>query len=189
MNINPVNNSCNFGKSPIFNCTVKRKGTNQKEGATLYIYDKRNPDDRKDIRESNLPVRLRTNFDNLFAAKNAKFYCLQTDGTQEFVSAAQTSRHYKPEEGKYGGLHTIIDEYGESTDFVDPATPLLAHIAKTAMEKGDGYIATSFRAEEAPSFKNASFSETKYENWVIPERRFVGLIDRAEKRAGIEYIV
>ena len=43
--------------------------------------------------------------------------------------------------------------------------------------------------QEAPSFKNASFSKSKYENWILPEKRYVNLIDRAEKRAGIEYLV
>ncbi len=189
MNITPINNSCNFGKSAIFNCTVKKRGTNEKHNATLYRFDKSNSSDRKEIENSNLPVWLRENFVNPKLARQADFYCLQTNDTKEIVSAAQTNRHLSRDEGKYEGINTVIEEYGENQQFADPLTPLLAHIVKDAQEKGDKYVMTAFRADEAPSFKNASFSETKFGNWIIPERRYDNLIDRAEKRTGIEYLV
>lgn len=189
MNITPINSSCNFGKTPIFHCTVKKAGSNEKEAATLYLTDKNNSQDVMDIKKSNLPVRLRLNFTDTRRANSANFYCLQTDEGNEIVSAAQTTRHLNRHEGKYEGINTIIDEFGANDDFVDPLTPLLAHIVKTAQDKGDKFVLTAFRAEEAPSFKNASFSETKYENWAIPERRYTGLIDKAEKRAQIEYLI
>lgn len=189
MNITPINNSCNFGKRAIFNCTIKRKGSNEKEAATLYKMDKGGFEDRKEIENSSLPLWLRLNFTDSRKANGANFYCLQTNDTKEIISAAQTSRHLNRSEGKYEGVNTIIDEYGENPDFVDPSTPILAHIAKTAQDKGDKFVLTAFRTEEAPSFKNASFSKSKHENWILPEKRYVNLIDRAEKRAGIEYLV
>lgn len=188
MNINAINSSCSFGKKPIFNCTVKRKGTNEKQSATLYLFDKNNYNDRQEIENSNLPVGLRINFTTPYKSTASKFYCLQTDDTKEFVSVAQITRHLNRNEGKYEGINTIIDEYGENENFVDAVTPVMAQVAQTAQDKGDRFIMTAFRAEEAPSLKRAGFSESKYGNWIMPEKRYVSLIDRAEKRTGIGYL-
>ena len=190
MNVAHIGNSCSFGKSAIFHCTVKRNGTNKKEGATLYEFDKSDLDDINEIKNSNLSPRLRINFTTPNKAESRRFYGLQTDDKNEFVSFAQTSRHFNVcEESKYFGINTVIDEYSQNSDFVDPQTPMLAHIVSTAMDKGDKFVMTAFRAEEEPSFKKASFSESKYENWVIPEKRYLGLIDKAEKRGQIEYLI
>ena len=62
-------------------------------------------------------------------------------------------------------------------------------MVQNARDCEDKFVLTAFRTYEAPYLKRASFSETKYENWEIPERRYDGLIDRAEKRTQIEYLV
>ena len=59
--------------------------------------------------------------------------------------------------------------------------PLLSQITKDAINSEDNFIITSFRTDEAPYFKSASFSKTKYDNWALPEKRYTNLIDRAKK--------
>ena len=188
MKVNFSKNNTSFQKNALFNCKVKRKGTNEKANATLYLYKKQNPNDMEEIANSNLPIQIKSNFLNLYCANNSRFYALKTDNSGEFVSFAQVSKHFIQDEGKYKGTISTIEEFNTNKEFIDPELPLLSQITKDAINSEDNFIITSFRTDEAPYFKSASFSKTKYDNWTLPEKRYTNLIDRAEKRNQIEYL-
>lgn len=188
MKVNFSKNNTSFQKNALFNCIVKRKGTNEKANATLYLYKKQNPNDMEEIANSNLPIQIKSNFLNLYYANNSRFYALKTDNSGEFVSFAQVSKHFIQDEGKYRGTISTIEEFNTNKEFIDPELPLLSQITKDAINSEDNFIITSFRTDEAPYFKSASFSKTKYDNWALPEKRYTNLIDRAEKRNQIEYL-
>lgn len=128
MKVNFSKDGVNFQKNALLNCTVKRKGTNEKTSATLYLYKEQNPKDIEEIANSNLPIRIKSNFLNLNCANNSRFYALKTDNSGEFVSFAQVSKHFIQDEGKYRGTISTIEEFNTNKEFIDPELPLLSQI-------------------------------------------------------------
>ena len=187
MKIGSINNNFCFGKKAILSCKIKKADTKEAQSATLYQYDKNNPNDVGEILNSNLPVYYAADFASC-GHDFSKYYALKVDDSDEFASFAKVSRHYSMNGSKYDGFNTVIDQVESNPDFIDAELPLLSEIASEAYNSDDAFILTSFRADNAPYMKKSSFSETKEGNWVIPQRRFVNLIDRAEKINSIEYL-
>ncbi len=188
MQIKSIYDNTTFCKRKIFNCTVKRAKTQERQNAALYLYNKSNPMDMREIADSNLPFVFKENFLNLNSSPYSKFYVLKTEDTDEFISSAQVGRHFNLDSDKYLGSNTVIEELESNPEFVNPQLPLLSEIASDAYNDEDEYIFTSFGADEKPEMKKFSFSQTKFNNWIIPQRRYVNLIDKAEKQNQIEYL-
>ena len=185
MKINSTNN-INFGKKALFNCSVKRKYANEKESATLYLYDQRNLSDMNEVRRFNNHTFVERNF---LDPRNdySKYYFLVTDKTKEVVSSVKTTEHFA-RNGKYQGRYTSVDELSSNPKYIDSTTPTLAHVAKEAINRFSNNVITAFREDEAPSLKSAKFTLNKDGVWFLPDRRYEILIDTAEKRNLIEYL-
>ncbi len=188
MKVNLKNNNCKFGKLPILRCSLKNKTTNDKQKATLYLYDNKNPNDVGEILNSNLPYDFKRDAKSLNVLSYSQVYGLIPDGSDEFIAAAKVSRHFSQNSDKYCGVNTVIEEYNASHDYMDSGLPLLSVVAVDAIKHGDKFILTSFKTDDNPELKKSGFSESKYGNWIMPEKRYVNLIDRAQKRHSIEYL-
>ena len=185
MKINSINN-VNFGKKAIFNCTVKRADTKEKENATLYLYNQNNLSDMAEVRKFNNHTYVERCF---LDPRNdySKYYFLVNDDTKEVISSAKTTEFFA-KDGKYEGRYTSIDEIAANPKYMDSMMPTLAQVAKEAINRFSNNVITAFRADEAPSLKSSKFTLNKDEVWFLPDRRYNILIETAEKRNQIEYI-
>ena len=119
------------------------------------------------------------------------------DKTKEVISCAQTSHHYRPIQISNGfesitfenpGSNTLIEEMNVNQNYVNAAEPLLAYIVKSAGERFDSTVYTSFNQDFVPALKRAKFSQTKLGEFYIPEKRYATLINQAEEHSQIEYL-
>ncbi len=199
MNISKLNNCNSFGKKALLTCEIKQELNKNKVQATLYKMDPHNLSDIDDVMYSKqtrciLPDFI-TSIEKLYPNKD--FYLLQNDKTKEVISCAQTSHHYRPIQISNGfesitfenpGSNTLIEEMNVNQNYVNAAEPLLAYIVKSAGERFDSTVYTSFNQDFVPALKRAKFSQTKLGEFYIPEKRYATLINQAEEHSQIEYL-
>ena len=199
MNISKLNNYHSFGKKALLTCEIKQEPKKNKIQATLYKMDPHNISDIDDVMYSKqtrciLPDFI-TSIEKLYPNKD--FYLLQNDKTKEVISCAQTSHHYRPIQISNGfesitfenpGSNTLIEEMNVNQNYVNAAEPLLAYIVKSAGERFDSTVYTSFNQDFVPALKRAKFSQTKLGEFYIPEKRYATLINQAEEHSQIEYL-
>lgn len=183
--------SISFGKTPVMTCTVKGKGSRVKQNATLYKMDTKNDSDCKEILYSKnakcMLAGLEKDMSSQYPVYN--YYLLKNDKTQEVISCAQTSRHYRTGNAKYQGLSTQIEEMAENNKYANGAEPLFAYLAKNSGEFSDECILTAFDQDEiTSSLKRSKFSQLKTGEWVLPKKRYQALIEQAEKREDVNFI-
>lgn len=183
--------SISFGKTPVMTCTVKSKDVKEKQSATLYKMDTQNNDDCKEIMYSKntrcLLDGLAKDMGNYYPTY--EYYLLKNDKTEEVISCAQTSRHFRTGNSKYQGCSTLINEMSENKKYVNGAEPLFAYLAKNASERYDECISTAFDQDEIQSsLKRSKFTQLKTGDWVIPKKRYQTLIEQAEKREDVNFI-
>lgn len=188
MKINSAYNKQIFGKKPILKCTLKRRDDQQKQNATLYLYDKKNPGDIDEVANLNFSPNFKRNFMSFFSSSYSKFYALKTDDTDEIAASCQVSKHFSPAFNSYNGVNTIIEEMDIDSNFVNSGFPLLAKIVSDSYDNDENFILTSCKTDELPDLNKFGFSQSGYDNWVMPQRRYIELIDKAEKRSLIEYL-
>lgn len=191
MNISKLNNCYSFGKKALLTCEIKQEPNKNKVQATLYKMDPHNLSDIDDVRYSKNTRCIHHDFFKAVEERhpNREFYLLQNDKTKEVICCAQTSHHYRPSSAQNPGLCTLIDEIGVNYNYVNGTEPMLAYIVKRAGERFDSTVYTAFTQEELPSLKRAKFSKTNLGEFYIPEKRYNTLIDQAEGRSQIEYLV
>ena len=199
MNISKLNNCNSFGKKALLTREIKQEPKKNKIQATLYKMDPHNISDIDDVMYSKqtrciLPDFI-TSIEKLYPNKD--FYLLQNDKTKEVISCAQTSHHYRPIQISNGfesitfenpGSNTLIEEMNVNQNYVNAAEPLLAYIVKSAGERFDSTVYTSFNQDFVPALKRAKFSQTKLGEFYIPEKRYATLINQAEEHSQIEYL-
>ena len=200
MNISKLNNCNSFGKKALLTCEIKQELNKNKVQAKLYKMDPHNLSDIDDVMYSKqtrciLPDFI-TSIEKLYPNKD--FYLLQNDKTKEVISCAQTSHHYRPIQSSNGfesitfenpGSNTLIEEMNVNQNYVNAAEPLLAYIVKSAGERFDSTVYTSFNQDFVPALKRAKFSQTKLGEFYIPGKRYATLINQAEEHSNIEYLV
>lgn len=183
--------SVSFGKTPVMTCNVKSKNSNEKQPATLYKMDASNKNDLKEIMYSKNTRCLVDGFLNDMVAyyPTYDYYLLQNDKTNEVISCAQTSRHFRTGKSMYQGCSTLINEMSENKKYINGAEPLFAYLVKNADERYDGCVSTAFDQEEIQtSLKNLKFNQLKTGDWVIPQKRYQTLIEQAKKREDVNFI-
>lgn len=191
MKITKINSQQSFGKTALLYCQIKQESNKEKVSATLYKMDPNNKKDIDDVKYSKQTRCIYSDFLNEAGQRypHREFYLLQNDKTGEVISCAQTSHHYRPANAKNEGFSTLIEEMNENRKYINGAEPMLAYIAKHAEERYDSTVYTAFRLEEVPSLKRAKFTETKLGEFYLPQKRYNVLIDQAEKRSQIEFLV
>ncbi len=200
MNISKLNNYCSFGKEPLLTCEIKQEPNKNKVQATLYKMEPHNLSDIEDIMYSKQTRCIQSDFLKSVQQRNPNkdFYILRNDRTKEVISCAQTSHHYRADQISRGfntitfenpGLSTLIEEMNVNPNYVNGAEPLLAYIVKAARERFDSTVYTAFDQDVVPSLKRAKFTQTKLGEFFIPEKRYSILMDQAERRSQIEYLV
>ena len=200
MNISKLNNCYSFGKKALLTCEIKQEPNKNKVQATLYKMDPHNLSDIDDVRYSKQTMCIQSDFSKAIEQRipNKDFYILRNDKTKEVISCAQTSHHYRPDQISRGfntitfenpGLSTLIEEMNVNSNYVNGAEPLLAYIVKAAGERFDSTVYTAFDQDVVPSLKRAKFTQTKLGEFFIPEKRYSILMDQAERRSQIEYLV
>lgn len=200
MNISKLNHCNSFGKKALLTCEIKQEPNKNKVQATLYKMDPHNLSDIDDVRYSKQTMCIQSDFSKAIEQRipNKDFYILRNDKTKEVISCAQTSHHYRPDQISRGfntitfenpGLSTLIEEMNVNPNYVNGAEPLLAYIVKAAGERFDSTVYTAFDQDVVPSLKRAKFSQTKFGEFFIPEKRYSILMDQAEKHSQIEYLV
>ncbi len=191
MNIQKINSFQSFGKTAMLKCSIKNSETENKQSATMYKMDPLNYEDAKDVLYSRHTTPIKKDF--LIAQTTREphneFFLLKDNETGEVISCAQTSHHYRTDPAKHPGLSTLIEEFSENPKYINAAEPLLAGITKRAQNRFDETVYTAFNLETLPSLKQAKFSKTKLGEFYIPQRRFDTLINQAEKRSQIEYLI
>lgn len=191
MNIKQINFSQTFGKTPVMRCEMKKTGTKDKAQSTLY---KLNPQLNSDLEEVMYSKRARCMYTDMRKDSQTKnpyreYYILKDDKTDEVISCAETSHHYRAENVPHPGLSTLIDEMESNGKYVSSQEPLLAYLAYSAMNRFDDSVCVGFYNEDYSRFKRARFSETKNGDWILPDKRYINLIDNAAKRYNIEFLV
>ena len=191
MKISRAGNSASFGKTAVLSCMLKQQPGKDKVSATLYKMDPHKLSDIDDVRYSKNTRCIRNDFFKAVEERhpNREFYLLQNDKTKEVICCAQTSHHFRSLDAQNPGLSTLIDEIGVNYNYVNGAEPMLAYIVKRAGERFDSTVYTAFTQDELPSLKRAKFSKTNLGEFYIPEKRYNTLIDQAERRSQIEYLV
>ena len=191
MRINPCkfSNYISFSKEPVSACVLINKDKGTKSDATLYKADVKSDSDKFDIKRSKTASCLYSDFmrERRRNEPCSDFFILQDDKTNEVICAAETSRHYRPLEGKKEGFATIIDEIRENNKYENAAEPMLEYIVREAYKRGDTNVFTAFQSEDLPSLKRERFTETNNGEWYMPRARFFDFIDIAEKRSHIDY--
>lgn len=183
--------SISFGKTPVMTCTVKNKEEKGKQSATLYKMDTQNYNDYKEIMYSKNARCLHRGFeedrDSFYPIH--EYYLLKNDKTDEVISCAQTSRHYRTGEAKYSGFSTLINEMGENKKYANGAEPIVSYLVKNAGERQDESVSTAFDQDEIQtSLKRSKFTQLKTGEWVLPQKRYQALIEQAEKREDVNFI-
>ena len=200
MNISKLNNCYSFGKKALLTCEIKQEPNKNKVQATLYKMDPHNLSDIDDVRYSKQTMCIQSDFSKAAEQRipSKDFYILRNDRTKEVISCAQTSHHYRADQISRGfntitfenpGLSTLIEEMNVNPNYVNGAEPLLAYIVKAAGERFDSTVYTAFDQDVVPSLKRAKFTQTKLGEFFIPEKRYSILMDQAERRSQIEYLV
>ncbi len=188
MKIPSINNSINFGKKAVLNCTIKNK-RNEKQDATLYELDNKNYDDRELVKNEYMLARFKGDF--LRYSKNAdgmKFYVLENNLNNEVVSCAQTSRHVKLYDKDNCGFFTSLDEISGDNFYINPTLPIIGQIIKDSTEHYCASIVSANSEDEGEDLKKYKFSKNKYGDFVLPDKRFSTVEDMAAKRNQIEYL-
>lgn len=191
MNELKINFRPNFGKQALMECNIKEKTNQNKHEAVLYKLNPEDSEDRKDVFYSRQTGCIAEDFNrelsNFYPQK--EFYIIQNNDNGEVVSFVEISHHYRPNNLSHTGQYTLIEAAKENEKYVNGIEPLFAFIAKHAATRYDEAIFTAFDEETLPSLKSNKFSKTQTGDFYIPEKKFVPLIEQAEKRYQIEYLV
>lgn len=184
MNISSNYNNLSFGKTPVMTCRVNLNDKKEKVSATVYQMDTGNFEDLREIRSSKTGRKIFNDFqrDAMQCYPHHEYFLLKNDDTDEVICAAETSHHLRNTDDKTNGLATVIDEFALNNKYNNPAEPMLANIVKTAWERYDNSVVSSIAKDDLPDLKRASFSETKKGDWMIPEKRFSSMLNKAEER-------
>lgn len=189
MKINSVY-TINFGKTPIALCNVKKAHSIEKKEAEVYLMD---PSNKKDVEEiiyskTTYPIRDMFLRDSKRSGQSyRKYYVLKDTEENKIVSYAATSRRFNPQEGKYKGCYTLIEELGQNHEYNDPLTPTIACIINEAEARYDKHIFSAVGENDDISPRACSFSLTKRGDWVLPQKRYGIVLEHAEKRNDIVY--
>ncbi len=183
--------SISFGKTPVMTCSVKTADKKNKIDATLYKMNPQDREDQRDVRFSKHTNSIKSDFEresgNYYPSYD--YFLLTNNKTKEVIACAQTSRHYRTGNARYNGCSTLINEMYENKNYVNGAEPVLAYIAHRAEERFDTCVTTAFDRDEIPGLKHCKFTQLKTGDWCIPEKRYPLLIDQAEVRENISFIV
>ena len=191
MRINNINSNINFGKTPLMKCIVKREDTKEKSEATLYQLDPKDSRDLNEVFYSKKAACMYPSMEKDRARRYpiSEYYFIKDDKRGEVIASAQTSRHYRRDNVEFPRLTTLIEEMNTNNKYVNSAEPMLAFLANKAFDRFDESLTTGFYTEDTTFLKRAKFSQTKNGAWVLPEKRFNNLIDNAQKRSNIEFII
>ena len=183
--------SISFGKTPVMTCTIKSADKKEQNSATLYQMDTKEYSDLKEILYSKNARCLIRDFEEDAGRYTpySEYYLLKNDKTQEVIACAQTSRHYRTGDAKSTGFSTLIEEMSQNSKYVNGAEPILAFIAHKAEGRFDNCVTTAFDRDVIPTLKNSKFTQLRTGDWYLPEKRYPILIDQAEKRANISFLV
>lgn len=184
------NMNLNFGKKAIMTCQIKNAQTKQKSNSTLYKYESNNQKDVREIMFDKQLGHLLPDFSNdTFSHQaNIELYALKDDKTQNLIGYALTSRHLRRENADLSGLATVVDEMNANYQYTNSAEPIIAAVAKAAQDRGDASVIIAMRPEDICYIKNIKFSQTKFEEPYLPEKRFNSIIDKATERSQIEFL-
>ena len=180
-----------FGKTPVMTCTVKSSDKKTKVDATLYKINPYNREDYKDVMYSKHTLCMKPDFskDAGMLYPRFEYYLLQNNKTKEVIACAQTSKHYRTGNRAYTGSSTLIDEMHQNQNYINGGEPLLAFLVHQAENRYDKSVTTAFDKDEVPCLRNCKFTQLKTGDWCIPEKRYQQLIDQAEKRENISFII
>ena len=188
MNIGKIQN-LSFGKKPLLNCSIKNKDTKKKIEATLYSMDYRNPNDRFEMENADNAEFVKHNFLAIpNVPEGSKFYLLKNNETGETVSCAQTTKHFSnPEDNDFSGSYVLIESAQEKPKYQDSISPVLGQIVKDAYYSFDNKIVSALRDEDL-NLVRYKFTLKPDMSMVLPDKRFVDLLDKIEKINEIEYM-
>lgn len=180
-----------FGKSAVMTCTVKSADKTTKVNATLYQMNPLEREDYRDVMYSKHTTCIKSDFQRDTGHRQGmyEYYLLQNDKTGEVIACAQTSRRYRTGNAKYNGVSTLIEEMSQNRHYINGAEPVLAYLVHKAGEQFDNCVTTAFDKDEIPCLKNSKFTQLKTGDWCIPEKRYQLLIDQAEKRENVNFLV
>ena len=180
-----------FGKTAVMTCTVKSADKKTSVDATLYQMDPTKREDYRDVMYSKHTTCIKPDFSKDTGHRQGmyEYYLLQNDKTKEVIACAQTSRHYRTGKSAYNGVSTLINEMNQNRNYINGAEPVLAYLAYNAGERFDKCVTTAFGRDEIPCLKNSKFTQLKTGDWCIPEKRYHILIDQAEKRENVNFLV
>ncbi len=191
MKINSIKTKQTFCKTPVMKCKIKKTQSNEESESTLYKMDCLNKSDLDEVKYSKIAryiyYPMLNDSENDFHYR--EYYILKDDNTNEVISCAQTSRHYRADNVEYPGYTTLIEEMKNNLKYVNPEEPVFAYLANHAINQYDSSLSIGFYPHNTKSLKHNNFSETKNGDWIIPEQRFLNLIDNASKRNQIEFII
>lgn len=190
MQIPKINQSLNFTRKRIFNCTVNKDEL--PNIGVVYELDTRNPKDEKlayhlPFHKDFLQEAHSAASDYASSGKNKRFYVMLQPFTKETIAYAQTSHHYKSSDKDFEGNTTVIDEYGCDCEYSNAFEPMLAAIAAQAKANLDSSISLAIRQDEIPDGQNIWFSTNELEEQYIDEYRFDEVIEQAELSSQIIY--
>ena len=118
MKISKINTSPAFAKKPLLTCKIKSSANKEENNAVLY---KLNPNDKSDYCDVKYSKTAQAIFDD-FKKDNCsdyhEYYMLQNSKTQEVISCAKTSRHYRCKGANNTGFSTYIETFAENDKYI-----------------------------------------------------------------------
>ena len=191
MKIQSVNQMHSFGKIPVMTCEIKQKDINQKKRSTLWKMDPKNSQDETEIRYSKHAKSIYSDFSNDRTKIHPyhEYFLLKDNETNEVIAAAMTSHHYRTGNIKFPGYTTLVEELENNKKYLNPSEAVMAYIVSKAFDRFDDSVSTAFYNDEPSSLKSIMFSQTDNGDWIMPEKRYMDFIDRAQKRYRIDFIV
>ena len=135
MNITSIKTNQTFCKTPVMKCKISKFKTDEKSESTLYKMDCANESDLNEVKYSKnarwmyYPMRK----DSLKATPYREYYILKDDKTNEVISSAQSSRHYRADNVEYPGYSTLIEDMQNNMKYINSEEPVLAYFANNAL--------------------------------------------------------
>lgn len=184
MNISAINNTQSFGKTALMHCKVRTLEDKERIGATLYKMDPKNNNDVKDVKFSKTAYALIKDMsrDSRKVHPTREYYILTNDKTGEVISCAQTSNHFRADEGKVSGSYMLLEEVNSNDKYINPIAPMIAFLADKAFNHFDSGIVIGTSELDDKTLKRAKFSRAQNGDWFIPQKRFIDFTDKATKK-------
>ena len=191
MEFSRIDSNQKFGKQALMTCEVKERGKEGTQRATLYSLDPQNASDRNDVRYSKQTFCIASDFERQQYEKfpQKEFYVVNNDKTGEVVSCAEISHHYSPMLNEKGGVYTLIEEAKLNKKYDNGEKPLLAYIARQAVDKYEEAVIGACEESALENFEGDNFTKLRTGEIVAPKENFMKIMKQADEDCSTEYLV